>query len=159
MTGPFAEAQCLLVAHAGSPEGHPALAPALRVLARWAGTSGARLLGLWAGPPPALARGVTDRDLSYTARGDLDLGGEAPDAAVILTDPGHTALDLAYALHLAGVPRRAGFATEFGGGVLTDPLPPADLPRAERHLAILSALELGWCEAVHGGLLRRRAET
>ena len=139
----WAGARCLLVAHAGDPEGHAALGPALRALAARAERTGGRVVGLWEGAPPPPARGVADRDLRLGPALGVDLGGEAVDGAVVLADPGRTALDLALALHLAGVPLRAGASSEFGGGVLTDPVPlPADLPPEERHLAVLTALGL-----------------
>ena len=139
----WAGMRCLLVAHAGDRAGHAALAPALRVLAAWAGRGGGRLVGLWPGPAPCCVRGATDRDLRYDLARGIDLLGEAPEGAVVLADRGRTALDLAYALHLAGVPRRAGAASEFGGGVLTDPVPLGDLAPAEAHPALLHALGLG----------------
>jgi ADP-heptose:LPS heptosyltransferase len=49
------------------------------------------------------------------------------DAALLLTDADETALDTGYLAYLSGIPVRAGFATEFGGAVLSDRVrPPLD---------------------------------
>ncbi len=160
----WSRAPSLLIAHAGGLEGRAALGPALAALAAWAGRRGARLTGLGGSPPPwegappregaPLWEGAPLREGARPphAEGDPILGpdlavtldGEPPWGAVVLSDPGHTALEIAYALYLAGVPRRAGFAPEFGGGVLSHPVPPpppSTRPEA-RHLRLLDALGL-----------------
>ncbi|EKE43849.1 hypothetical protein OCGS_2183 [Oceaniovalibus guishaninsula JLT2003] len=143
MTLPKADwsgAKCLLVAHVGPMTEAAALGPALKALALWAESRRSRLVGLWPGQPPLT--GFTDRDLLHVGPGPIDLHGERPQGAILLSDPGQSVLDLAFALHLAGIPRRAGIAAEFGGSALTDPVAPPDLPLPERHLAVLGALGL-----------------
>ncbi len=132
------EAPSLLVTYAGSPAGRAALAPALRRLRRLAN---ATLLG----PEP-------ERPIPPGVWG-----------AIIFTEPGWSALEIGYALFCAGVPRRAGYATEFGGGVLTTKvkLIPGLTPAAH-HDALLSALGFGTAtryKSVHENILRDGVET
>ena len=81
----------------------------------------------------------------------------------MLSDPGRAAIEMGYALHLAGVPRRAGLAAEFGGAALTDPVPPPPPGAPEaRHLGLLAALGLlreARCETAPSGDRRRGDET
>ncbi|CAA9437474.1 MAG: ADP-heptose--lipooligosaccharide heptosyltransferase II [uncultured Rubrobacteraceae bacterium] len=58
------------------------------------------------------------------------------DAAIILTSFKQTPHPAGYACYLAGIPLRLGESKEFGGGVLTDEVPPAPdgLHQAERNL-------------------------
>ena len=58
------------------------------------------------------------------------------DAAIILTSFKQTPHPAGYACYLAGIPLRLGESKEFGGGVLTDEVPPApdELHQAERNL-------------------------
>jgi hypothetical protein len=67
------------------------------------------------------------------------------DLALIFTGEGETAFEAAYLAYLAGVPVRAGFADEFGGGVLSPALrpPPPGTSGPARHLSLLRGLGLG----------------
>lgn len=67
------------------------------------------------------------------------------DAAVVFTDERESAFEAAYLAYLAGVRVRAGFAGEFGGGVLAPAVapPPVGTAGAARHLFLLDALGLG----------------
>ena len=134
----WSRAPSLLVAHAGTAQGHAALAPALAALEAWAARTGARLVGLRGRAPLAPADLTFGPDLAVT------LPAETPWGAVVLSDPGHAAVEVGYALALAGVPRRAGFAPEFGGGALSHPVapPPRGTPAGARHLSLLGALGL-----------------
>lgn len=69
------------------------------------------------------------------------------ELALIFTGEGETAFEAAYLAYLAGVPVRAGFAVEFGGGVLSPALrpPPPGTPGPARHITLLRAL--GLCAA------------
>ena len=64
------------------------------------------------------------------------------DAAVILTSFKQTPHPAGYACYLAGIPLRLGESKEFGGGVLTDEVPPAPdgLHQAERNLRAIEHL-------------------
>ncbi|MDC0715657.1 hypothetical protein [Nannocystis bainbridge] len=66
------------------------------------------------------------------------------DAALVFTAADETAFEVAYLAYLAGIPVRAGFADEFGGGVLAPavPPPPARVIGPGRHLSLLDALDL-----------------
>ncbi|MFZ6183151.1 hypothetical protein [Nannocystis pusilla] len=66
------------------------------------------------------------------------------DAALVFTAAGETAFEVAYLAYLAGIPVRAGFAGEFGGGVLAPAVPPpsARVIGPGRHLSLLDALDL-----------------
>jgi hypothetical protein len=67
------------------------------------------------------------------------------DAAVVFTDERESAFEAAYLAYLAGVRVRAGFAGEFGGGVLAPAVapPPVGTAGPARHLFLLDALGLG----------------
>jgi ADP-heptose:LPS heptosyltransferase len=64
------------------------------------------------------------------------------DATVIATSFRQTAWAPAYAAYLAGIPVRIGFAPDFGGSVLSHPVPPPDpaLHQALRNLELLERL-------------------
>src|SRR4051812_2412910 len=63
------------------------------------------------------------------------------DAAVILTSFSQTAWAPAYACYLAGIPVRAGHAPDFGGSLLSHPVPgPAPEHQADRNLHVVRAL-------------------
>jgi ADP-heptose:LPS heptosyltransferase len=64
------------------------------------------------------------------------------DAALILTSWNQTAWPAAHTTYLAGIPVRAGFAGDFGGAVLTHPVPPPprELHAAERDVALLRGI-------------------
>jgi len=66
------------------------------------------------------------------------------DGIVVLALGGATPYLLAYLAYFAGIERRAALSAEFGGGVLTDAVPPpaGAADDASRHLALLDALGL-----------------
>lgn len=65
------------------------------------------------------------------------------DAALVFTEPDHTAFDAAYVAYLAGIPVRAGLAAEFGGAVLTARArPPPDWVGSRRDRFLLDHLRL-----------------
>jgi ADP-heptose:LPS heptosyltransferase len=66
------------------------------------------------------------------------------DAAIIATSFRQTAWPAAYACYLAGIPIRVGFARDFGGSVLSHPLPPPadDLHQGLRNLRLAEGLGL-----------------
>ena len=77
------------------------------------------------------------RELAVVER----LRGLDADAAIILTSFSQTSWAPAYACYLAGVPVRAGHAPDFGGSLLSHPVPgPAPDHQAERNLHVLRAL-------------------
>lgn len=143
LTAPFARALS-----AAAPEAR------LTLLASPGGALGAPLL-------PWYRRVVTARALwqDLDARLPFEPGRElalietlragAYDAAFVLTSFSQTAWPAAYAAYLAGIPVRAGFASDFGGGVLTDPVapPPDGTHQAERNLALLAALGIPVADA------------
>jgi ADP-heptose:LPS heptosyltransferase len=61
------------------------------------------------------------------------------DAAVVFTSFKQTPHPAGYACYLAGIPLRLGESKEWGGGVLTDEVPPApdELHQAERNLRLV----------------------
>jgi ADP-heptose:LPS heptosyltransferase len=60
------------------------------------------------------------------------------DAAMILTSFSQTAWPAAYLCYLAGIPIRIGHADDFGGGVLSHPVPgPAPVHQVDRNLHLL----------------------
>lgn len=64
------------------------------------------------------------------------------DAAVVATSFAQSPYPAAYACYLAGIPIRAGFAADFGGGVLSHPVPPPPdgCHQADRGVALVTAL-------------------
>lgn len=74
-----------------------------------------------------------------------NLGEGGFDAALIFTSFSQTAFPAAYACYLAGIPLRIGHAREFGGGVLSHPVPAPDieLHQAERDLHLIEAVGVG----------------
>ena len=137
----WVSAPCVMVAYAGGDGGDADLSPALRLVARRPQPS----LLLWPeGVAPPEGRDI----LTYALPDGADaaagrIAARAPWGAVILSEPGWTPLEVAHLCYLAGVERRAGLAGEFGGAVLSDPVPePAHAPGPERHLALLAALGL-----------------
>lgn len=64
------------------------------------------------------------------------------DAALIFTSFSQTPHTPAYACYLAGIPLRAGESKEFGGAVLTTPVPPSpdELHQVERNLRLVEAV-------------------
>ena len=140
----WVSAPCLVAAYAGGEAGVADLGPALRVLARRPEAS----VLLWPeGVAPPEGRDV----LTYALPDGADdaagrIAAHAPWGVVVLAEPGWTPFEVAHLCYLAGVERRAGLAGlagEFGGAVLSDPVPePAHAPGPERHLALLAALGL-----------------
>jgi ADP-heptose:LPS heptosyltransferase len=64
------------------------------------------------------------------------------DAALVFTTTGESAFEVAHLAYLAGIPVRAGLATEFGGGVLSPCIrPPAGLPERARDSFLLDQLD------------------
>lgn len=59
------------------------------------------------------------------------------EAAIVFTAAGQSPYAIAYLCYLAGVPIRVGQSIEFGGGVLSDRVPPAG---GDRHLHLLRAV-------------------
>jgi hypothetical protein len=93
---------------------------------------------------------VPDRALARFDLADLsgliaELAAARLAAALVITDERESAFEAAYLAYLAGVRVRAGFAGEFGGGVLAPAVapPPAGTVGAARHLFLLDALGLG----------------
>jgi hypothetical protein len=93
---------------------------------------------------------VPDRALARFDPADLsgliaELAATRLAAAVVFTDERESAFEAAYLAYLAGVRVRAGFAGEFGGGVLAPAVapPPVGTAGAARHLFLLDALGLG----------------
>ena len=80
---------------------------------------------------PAREQGLIDR----LRRGHWDV-------ALIATSWRQTAWPAGYLAYLAGIPVRVGFASDFGGSVLSHvlPLPPEGTHAVERNLALLAAL-------------------
>ena len=143
----WADAPSLVIGYAGTDAGVASLRPALRALAHRPG----RTLLLWpaeVAPPEATGFEVLPYRLPPTGDVVERIAAHAPWGAVVLAEPGWTALELAHLCYLAGVERRAGVAAEFGGAVLSDPVPPVPVPAPERHLALLAALGLDRAEAV-----------
>ncbi|HZS94578.1 MAG TPA: glycosyltransferase family 9 protein [Chloroflexota bacterium] len=64
------------------------------------------------------------------------------DAALIFTSFSQTPLVPAYVCYLAGIPLRAGESKEFGGAVLTDPVPttPIEIHQVDRNLHLVEAV-------------------
>ena len=146
--GEWARASTLAVAYAGTEAGAADAGPAIRALLRR--TPRAVLLWPEGVEPPerdgaALVPYAVPLGLDEAAR---RLAQAAPWGAVVLAEPGWTPLEAAHLCYIAGVRRRAGFAAEFAGVVLSDPVPePAHAPGPERHLALLAALGLDRPEA------------
>jgi ADP-heptose:LPS heptosyltransferase len=71
-----------------------------------------------------------------------ELRERAFDAAVIFTSFSQTPFPPAYACYLAGIPVRAGQASDFGGGVLSHPVRPSafSTQQAERNLHLLEGV-------------------
>jgi ADP-heptose:LPS heptosyltransferase len=145
-------------------------------------------LGLFASPGGAAAAELLPwiDEVSVERPVWQDLGGRLPfdpqrelalidrlragrwDAAFILTSFRQAAWPPAYAIYLAGIPVRVGFAREFGGSVLTHPVepPPDEWHSARRNLALLDGvgipvddgtLELAIPAAAHDEVDRRLA--
>ena len=77
------------------------------------------------------------RDLALVER----LRSLAADAALVLTSFSQTAWPAGYAAYLAGIPVRAGHADDFGGAILSHPVPgPAPVHQVDRNLHLLRAL-------------------
>jgi len=80
-----------------------------------------------------------EREIAFVDR----LRAGAFDAAFILTSFSQTPYAAGYAAYLAGIPIRVGHAPDFGGGVLSHPVPgPAPVHQAERNVHLLAALGL-----------------
>lgn len=73
-----------------------------------------------------------------------DLRGGAFDVAVISTSFAQSPFPPAYACYLAGIPVRVGQSKEFGGSVLSHPVPPApyQVHQVERSLQLLEGVGL-----------------
>jgi hypothetical protein len=158
----WTDARALVIAYSGSAEGASAVGPAVRALR--ASLPETRLLLLWPASvrvPPLVAAVVDSRIecpmpeaagktatlkavRGMTGRAVRELRAAAPTGAVFFSEAGCTACVPAYLCCLAGIARRAGFAAEVAGGLLTNPLepPPAATPAPERHLFLLESLGL-----------------
>jgi ADP-heptose:LPS heptosyltransferase len=85
------------------------------------------------------------------------------DTAIVFTSFSQTAWPAAYALYLAGIPHRIGYADRFGGSVLsfTLPYPAAEVHEAERDLHLIECLGVPvrdrQLEVYPGVAARRRA--
>jgi hypothetical protein len=171
----WTQAARMVLAYGGSEAGAEDVAPAARVLR--AALPESRVILLWPAHVrmPALMAAVTDERIGYvapakpaivatgtsmrTARGAAlrsvhALRASAPWGALILAEPGHVAVLPTYLCCLAGITRRAGFAAEFDGGMLTNAVrpPPEGTPPVETHLFLLEALGLG--RSLAAGLVR-----
>jgi ADP-heptose:LPS heptosyltransferase len=90
-------------------------------------------------PGDALARLDPARLRSLIER----LTAQRFDAALVFTAADETAFDAAYLAYLAGIPVRAGLATEFGGGLLSACVrPPPELSGSQRDRFLLDELRL-----------------
>lgn len=156
------EAEVLAVSYCGAQTAAPSVEPAVRALR--IALPRARLVLLWPAPVlvPAALLDVLDERIDYplvqvpedakpdralrsaAARTVAALHDAAPAGAVVFSECGRAPYFPAYLCCLAGVPKRAGFTAEFGGGVLTQAFAPpaAELPEAERHLHLLELLGL-----------------
>ncbi|HEU4616576.1 MAG TPA: hypothetical protein VFV10_00970 [Gammaproteobacteria bacterium] len=171
MAESWTQAATLVVAYGGGETGAHEVGPAVRVLR--VALREARLILLWPAQVgvPALVAAAVDERICYAepqgsasgpATGRLAtvasarmraaalrsvpaLRAAAPWGAIVFNEPGRSAAVPIYLCCLAGVERRAGFAAEFDGGMLTNALPPPGphTPAAERHLLLLEALGLG----------------
>jgi hypothetical protein len=166
------QAARIVFAYEGSEAGGEDVGPAARVLR--ASLPGSRLILLWPAHVrvPALVAAVMDERIGYVAPANAAAGpwmrtaraaalrsvhalrAAAPWGALIFAEPGHAAVLPTYLCCLAGIARRAGFAAEFDGGMLTSPLrpPAAESPAVDRHLLLLEALGLG--RTLAAGLVR-----
>ncbi|MDP8928633.1 MAG: glycosyltransferase family 9 protein, partial [Actinomycetota bacterium] len=81
-----------------------------------------------------------ERELRLVA----DLRGSAFDAAFISTSFAQSPFPPAYACYLAGIPVRVGQSKEFGGSVLSHPVPPSpyEAHQVERSLHLLEGVGL-----------------
>ncbi|HEX5420733.1 MAG TPA: hypothetical protein VFY39_12100 [Gammaproteobacteria bacterium] len=160
----WGEANVLVIAYYGTQTAAPPIEPAVRALR--IALPRTRLLLLWPAPvrvPAMLGRvRVIDQRIDYplpkisgsgkpgraersaAVRTVAALREAAPTGVIVFTASGRSPYLPAYLCCLAGVPKRAGFTAEFGGGVLTHPFAPpaAEVPAAERHLHLLELLGL-----------------